>query len=255
MRDRAKAWAGQAVAAVNPQCRFDRAVFVLAHMRCGSTALSNVLCSRPDISGYGEAHVRYLGPQSLGQLVVNQALRRGWKPGARHLFDKLLHNRHDEAAPPAFFTARAILVAREPVAAIRSVRALYAGPGRVLYQTDAEVAAYYIARVEALLAMWPRFAAGRRVALTHAELLTTPDAALARISDRLGFGVPLENRYVSPVASRKSGGGDPVVSGRHTRIVARADRPDSGAALEVDPAVLAAAQDAYARFAGIAADA
>lgn len=166
LRDMTKAVVGQA-AALSPQCRYDRAIFILAHMRCGSTALSNILCSRPDVSGYGEAHVRYDDESALGRLVVNQALRRAWKPGARHLFDKILHNRHDAAAPKAFFAARAIFVVREPGAAIRSIRKLYADLGRDEYGTDVEATEYYVERLQAMARMWGHFSAERRVGVSH----------------------------------------------------------------------------------------
>jgi hypothetical protein len=247
MRDQIKATAGQIIGAVNPQCRYDRAIFILAHMRCGSTALSNVLCSRPDVSGYGEAHVRYADTASLGRLVVNQALRKAWKPGARYLFDKILHNRHDAAAPPAFFTTRAIFMARDPDPAIRSIRSLFAVRGKTEYQTDDDAALYYAQRLDRLLHLWPQFAPDRRVALTHSDLVTRTDAVLAQISDRLAIRPVLENRYVSPAASRRGGGGDPTASGAHQRIVARA--PDAEVdALTLTPGIRAAVDAAFARF-------
>lgn len=256
LRDGIKAIAGGAVGALNPQCRYESCIFILAHMRCGSTALSNILCSRPDVSGYGEAHVRYDGPGAPGRLVVNQMRRGAWSPRAPYLFDKILHSRHDAATPPAFFRARAVFLARPPGPAIRSIRSLYEKLGRSEYGSDREAAEYYVARIEALLDLWPRFPAERRVGLTHAALLADPEAALARISARLAFDPPLENRYVSPAASTRGGGGDPTASARHTRIEPRPADPaaDAAVALDIDPALRRAAEAAYARFEGTVAD-
>jgi len=247
-RDRIKGVAGAGVARIAPQCDYRRAILVLAHMRCGSTALSNILCSRSDVSGYGEAHVRHDGTGALGRLLVNQALRRAWRPGARHLFDKVLHSRHDAEAPSDFFAARAIFVAREPRPTIRSIRALFDRIGRGEYATDTAAAEYYVSRLAALSAMWPRFAPDRRAGVTHAALVRAPEAELARISTDLDLTPPLENRYESPAASRRGGGGDPVTSGRHTRIerapAVAAAHPDP----DVPPTLLQAADAAYARF-------
>lgn len=248
MREAIKRALGRAVAGVLPQCRYERSIFVLAHMRCGSTALSNILCSRPEISGYGEAHIRHDSRAALGRLVVNQALRGAFSPRAPLLFDKLLHNRHDSAAPPEFFAARAIFIARPPGPTIRSIRKLYAGLGRAEYGTDQAAAAYYIARMEALATLWPRFAPELRVALTHATLLVDPEASLGLISDRLGFTPPLANHYASPKASRRGGGGDPLASGRHSRIVPAAEAEEAGPPLELPADIVARAEALYGDF-------
>ncbi len=249
MRDTIKTILGNGVAAVAPQARYDDCLFVLAHMRCGSTALSNILCSRPDVSGYGEAHIRYDGDGALGRLVMNQALRRSWTPGASHLFDKILHSRHDAAACEAFHRARVIFVARRPEPTIRSVRALYARLGRSEYGSDLEAAQYYVERLDTLLRIWLRFAAGRRIGLTSETLMAQPDAALDRISRRLAITPPLANRYESRAASRRGGAGDPLVSARYTRIEPR-QAAESGEAgpLDLPGELLERAQALYARF-------
>ncbi|MCJ2183524.1 sulfotransferase [Novosphingobium sp. 1949] len=200
------------------QCSYANCLFVLAHMRCGSTALSNVICSRPDISGYGETHVRHDGPDAPGRLAVNGLRRGGWRVSAPYQFDKILHSRLDRTAPPAFYDARAIFVVRQPEATIPSIVRLFAKLGRNEYRTQAEAADYYIERVGALAAMWHRFPAERRIGLTHGALLADPDAQLARISRALAIDPPLENTYRSHAASRRGGGGDPYVSARHSRI-------------------------------------
>lgn len=204
------------------------------------------------MSGYGEAHIRYDGPGALGRLAINQALRGGWSPRARHLFDKILHNRHDAAAVPGFFTARAIFVARDPGPAIRSIRQLYAELGRDEYGTDTEAATYYAERVEALADLWHRFPADRRAGTTHAALLAAPETGLAQLSQRLKIDPPLENRYESPAASRGGGAGDPTASGRFTRIEPRPpDAARDAAALDtlaIDEPLRRRAAAAYDRF-------
>ena len=250
IRETFKTVAGVSAARLSPQCRYSRAIFILAHMRCGSTALSNILCSRPDTSGYGEAHIRYEDQGSLGRLVVNQTLRRAWKPTAPYLFDKILHNRHDMSAPEAFFEARAIFVIRQPGAAIRSIRALYDGLNRAEYGTDTLAATYYVERVGQMADLWVRFPAQRRIALTHAALMADPEASLAQISTALKVHPALENRYESRTASRKGGGGDPTSSGHFTRIEARGTPPgpDPIEALDIKNSLRRTAQAAYDDF-------
>lgn len=236
MRNALKTTAGYLASTVAPQCSYERAVLILGHMRCGSTALANVLCSRSEINGYGETHVCHDGGSALGRVAVNQMRRGRWNPRAQFMFDKILHSRHDAAAPAAFYRARAIFLARAPDPAVRSIRRLFAILDKSEYDSDAAAAEYYADRVEVLLSAWDRFPEDRRVGLTHVRLLAAPEAALARISALLGLDPPLENRYESPPASLRGGGGDPLESGRHGRIIARGAAPRPGPETGEEPA-------------------
>ncbi|SFF87004.1 hypothetical protein SAMN05518801_102335 [Novosphingobium sp. CF614] len=255
LRESGKRTAGWLLGHSMPRYRYRHCVFILAHMRCGSTALSNILCSRADVSGYGEAHVRHGGPSSPGQLALNQMRRGGWNPRAGCLFDKILHSRHDRDAPPEFFEARAIFVVRRPGDAIHSIVRLFAGLDRGEYATQAEAGAYYVERLAALESLWHKFPARRRIGLTHEALVREPDRALAAISARLGFLPPLENRYVSLAASRRGGGGDPLVSGRHTRIDPALSGPArDDAPLDLPAGLADAARERYRRLAALFED-
>lgn len=221
LREGAKQAAGWMLSRSVRRYRFGQCIFMLAHMRCGSTALSNVLCSRADISGYGEAHVRYDGKAAVGRLVINHARRGGWKPGARYLFDKILHSRHDRSAPEEFFEARAIFVVRHPEEAIASIVRLFERLGRGDYASPEQAAAYYVDRLAMMETLWGRFPARARIGLSHAQLVGDPDRALSAISRRLGLHPPLLNQYQSLAASCRAGGGDPLESSRHSRIEPR----------------------------------
>ena len=241
--------AGWVLAKTGSKYSYRNCIFLFAHMRCGSTALSNILCSRDEISGYGEAHISYDGQGALGRLALNQMRRGGWKPGPPFLFDKILHSRHDQAAPKDFAEARAIFMARRPAASIRSICRLYAGLRRDEYATHEQAAAYYIERLDALHTIWQRFPPHRRVGLTHASLMQDPDHALMRISKHLGFVPPLENRYTSSEASRTGGGGDPLTSGKHTKIeTSLLRKTEEDDPLELGSPLLQAADERYERF-------
>lgn len=249
LRETGKRTAGWLLSRSAPGLNYRNCVLVLAHMRCGSTALSNILCSREDVSGYGEAHVAHDGQGALGRLALNQMRRGGWKPHGHLLVDKILHSRHDRNVPPEFFSARAIFMVRRPGDAICSIVKLFAGIGRGEYATGDAAAQYYIERLLALEQLWKRFPKDHRVGVTHEALLFDPEGELARLSDSLNFVPPLENRYVSLAASRKGGGGDPIVSGFHNRIestLAAHGRED--ALPEVSPHLLTEACARYSRL-------
>ena len=166
-----------------PHARHERCVYLLGHMRCGSTALANVLCAHPDISGYGESHVEHGLPSAPGRLVLNQIGARRWKPGARMLFDKILHDALDSGVGNAFFTGRAIFLTRDPEPAIASIVTLFASIGSREYPDAAAAAAYYVSRLRQLSGLWRHFPPERRLALRHETLVCTPAALLERAGE------------------------------------------------------------------------
>ena len=249
LRELAKIGVGLSVQMTLPQCHPKRTLLILGHMRSGSTALSNVLCSRPDVSGYGETHIDYRQPGALGRLVVNQATRRAWRPSAAHLFDKVLHDELDRGAGPAFYSGKAIFLAREPVTTTSSIRRLFEHLKTAEYGSDQVVLDYYRRRLETLLNHWDRFTSGRRVALTHSQLMDEPDSALAIISNKLGIEPALHNSYQSTAASTLPGAGDPLTSNQLSAITRQsgsnpgvANRIDAGATSITD------ARSLYADF-------
>lgn len=210
-----------------PQCRFDKALFVLGHMRCGSTALAQILCDHPAISGYGEAHLRYDSEASLGKLALSLVRRKAFRPSAPHLFDKVLHDRYDRVVDPGFYSSRAIFLIRPPLETIASIRRLFATLGSPEYSSDAIAADYYETRLETLARNWDRFPAECRIGMTYANLTADPDRHLQRISLLLGLEPALENRYRPSRRNSRHGVGDPLGAHRHDRIQTSNERPDS----------------------------
>lgn len=210
---------GSFVASFTPKCSFDRAIFVIGHMRCGSTALSHILCSRPDISGYGEAHIAYTSEADLGVLALNQRRRGAWKSEANYIFDKILHSRYDGDPPAAFFSARAIFVARAPGPTIASIRNLFCKIGSEEYQQTGDAETYYAERLTAMMCLWERFPPENCIGLSYEDLIEDPDATLGRVSRHLRINPPLANNYSASLAASGRGAGDPLVAGQQTTIV------------------------------------
>lgn len=215
-----KQLAGGLAGLANPQCRFDRSVFILGHMRCGSTALSHVLCNHPAVSGYGEAHIRYDGRAALGVLALNQWRRGAWKPRARHLFDKILHSRYDAQAHPDFFRARAIFLVREPHESILSIRKLFASLDSQEYDSDESAADYYESRVTQLLQLWEQFPIQNRIGTSYNNMTENPDLVLQQVSSMVELAPPLANHYDRPGSVMARGAGDPLSSHKFNGIVA-----------------------------------
>lgn len=219
VRSGAKGISKHAFHAAEGRCRFESTIFLLAHMRCGSTALSNVLCGHPEICGYGEAQVVYASEADLGLLAFKALYNRAWKPDFRFFFDKVLWNHLDAAAGPDFFNARAIFSCRNPRDTIASILNL-AEKSDYMRRFDAGRAAdYYERRMERLLKLWDRFPPERRIGMTHDRMVGETGSVLDRISAMIGLREPLDNSYASTAPEVKTGVGDPLDAARYSRIV------------------------------------
>lgn len=247
VRESVKEGLGRVIVRSRPGVRFENSVFSLSHMRAGTTALSNVLCSHPAISGYGEAHIRYDSEVALGRLVVNHTVRGQHKAGATYLHDKILHDRYTSPTTCRFFASRAIFIVREPLATVESIRRLFAAVGGDEYPDDLSAAQYYVDRIGHLLDLWNRFPESQRIAFRAEEVLGSPDRVLGRLSSFLRLSAPLVNSYVSSTASRREGAGDPLVSGRHSRILPGSPKPPQSVDVSLPGWMVDAVCDAHVR--------
>ena len=114
MGDIAKASSAWTASMLRPQADYDRCIFVLSHMRGATTALTNVLCSHPQLSGYGETHVSYLAGSGPGRLAVNLMKRKALAFKAPFMVDKILHSHLDLHPDATFYRARAVFLLRAP---------------------------------------------------------------------------------------------------------------------------------------------
>ncbi len=70
-------------------------IFILSHMRSGSSLLTKIVSNNPEVNGYGETHLRYLSRKDFGSstgkiLFVNRGSTKTGRE--RYILDKLLHN-------------------------------------------------------------------------------------------------------------------------------------------------------------------
>jgi Sulfotransferase family len=235
-----------------PHSSYGRMIVILSHMRGATTALSNVLCSHEQVSGYGETHVSHNRSYSPGQVVVNQYRRHAWKKQADYLFDKILHNGLDGELPETFYDAKAIFMVRAPRPSISSIVKLSAETGMKNVNTPEKAAMYYLSRLERLMEHWERFNPQHRLGLHSEQLLSCPDAEVSRVGQWLGLNPALRNAYVSHPATQAHGGGDPTLSSKLTRIEARREdadlRPVDGVPEALSDACLRAYRTLTGRF-------
>lgn len=126
------------------QTRGVRFLFVVGHMRSGSSLLMHVLNSHPSILGYGETHRRYHGVADLVHLEreVFEKLHvdHGGTPSYRYVADKILHDYIWDADVLTLTSLKMLVSVRSPERSLRSILDL----GLAGIQTEAQVLAYYV---------------------------------------------------------------------------------------------------------------
>jgi hypothetical protein len=182
-------------------------LFLLATMRSGSSLLSSILCSHPEILGYGETHVVYDGTDKMRELVTrvchaheghHEGHHEGQAP-ARYVLDKLLHDgliRDPGVLDGIDLTC--VFLLREPRRTIESL----------VHQLDSTLDDAFNYYRERLLNL-ERYARAfpRSAFLTYEGLIEDPAGTLERLAGFIGLSSPLSPEYrLQPLHDRKGVG-------------------------------------------------
>ena len=192
-----------------------RHLFLLGTMRSGSTLLTSILCSHPEILGYGETHVVYRSAADLAELEARACRAHGIDPseiGPRRVLDKLLH---DGLLPDLRVLEGAdltcLFLLREPQRTIRSLV-------HQLGSTLDDAFAYYGGRLASL----ERYArvSSRAAFLDYEDLVGDPERTLAGLTAFLGLASPLTPEYRLQPLHDVKGVGDRSEAIRAGRVLA-----------------------------------
>jgi hypothetical protein len=201
-------------------------IFILSHMRSGSTLLVHLLSSHPKIAGFGEVGIMYRSPAELDELLLK--LSDFYKqPRLTQTFalDKLLQNvlledrsilNRDDVYP--------LFLLRDPEQALPSIGHVYthvypkAAPHLAGDLTSATE--YYRARL-ACLSDYARSIQGKERAgfITHNQLLTETESVFAFLQNWLHLETPFREEYRTHQATGKAGIGDFSDTIKEGRIV------------------------------------
>ena len=193
-------------------------VLILSHMRSGSSMLTQLLCSHPEMAGYGETHTAYRGARDLlraGQAVYR--MLRKWRVKHKYLVDKILHTELlPDVEPLKLLPVKWIVLARNPADAIASMV-------RTLDMSRHTALAYYQARLRAMEQQADALvSASVPVFFTTYERCTSaPDKELSRLSDFLELANELQPQYEVQRGAQRPGAGDPSDVLRAGRILPR----------------------------------
>jgi len=174
-------------------------VFVLAHMRSGSTVLSHILVSHPGFDGAGETHTFYKTPEDMGKLVPRTCeLLRKLQVSSKYVVDKITMDQYlsDEilALLPIY---KGIILFREPEAALKSIVDFFKWPQEMALD-------HYVTRL-ATLARYGRVLCNRAMVVEYDELIEQPREVLTALTRFFDIDPPFKEVYAKTKVTGKMG--------------------------------------------------
>lgn len=213
-------------------------LFIMGHMRSGSTLMTHILNSHPDFIGYAESNTVYRNEGDLtAHLIRVHIVNRKIRMQSRYVVDQINHN---EYVPDADFLGRygiyTLYLIRCPEPALASIMRLMKEKG----WGESRALDYYVGR----LAMLRRYAArrtrDRQAFITYEQLLNTTDNVFRLIREWTCVEQPLCEMYQSlHTTGRKSDPSETIHTGRIER------RRSSGDPVPLHEETRIKAQSAY----------
>lgn len=220
-------------------------LFVLGHMRSGSSLLVHILNSNPKILGYGETPIRYSGRRSFVELhddVCDQFEAHGEPPGQyyRYVMDKILwpHIYNDDLLRQVPLSI--IVIVRSPEAALPSILSLNIEETR----TPKEALSYYVERLERVQKILKVHDSSFAFA-TYEDLTERTDETLRTVSEYLTLDEMLTPTYDTMWSTGEPGIGDPSQNIKEGRI---RSTKTSSYNVDLDPGIIGRAREQYYEF-------
>jgi Sulfotransferase family len=209
-------------------------IFILGHMRSGSSLLAHILASHPEIAGAGETHISYQTRADLSKLVLKtgEFLHRPVL-SETYIVDQINHPYITDEVLGSTEIYRCIILIREPEATIKSTI-------KMLECQEQEALEVYIKRLDELT-RYGRQLGARAVLVQYDDLVDRPEETLAALTSFLGLRSPLTPNYTTHRMTGRIGGyGDPSDNIKTGQIIRTASH---GIAISND--TLAAATRAF----------
>lgn len=170
-------------------------IFILAHMRSGSTLLSHILMSHPDVLGYGERNAAYHNKIDLDHLIIDVTYHRR-RPFHIYPFildqinhTTLLTDAHILHQPHVY----TIFLIREPEASLTSMVNVL---GQFHGFTQDQALAHYTERLPALVHLSQNHPdPAHTFCLTYSDIVKRTKPTLTALQTFLQLGSPLSAKY------------------------------------------------------------
>lgn len=219
--------------------RNTKPLFVLGCMRSGSTLLSHILMSHPEIFGVGESHVVWRDHKSLHDVMAEALrLRRELPAPRKYLLDKILHSHltPNLDALTAIKGTRIIVLLRRPPENIASISKIINAGGVPVACEE------YCGRMKDLDLILKSLENPVCLLVEYERLVSEPETVLHEVQDFLDLSTPLDQRYKLTRVSGKWGYGDGSPDIRQGKIVAK-----NREAVAIAPDALITAEALYDR--------
>jgi hypothetical protein len=186
----------------------ERQLFILGHMRSGSSLLSTILTNNPEVNGYGEAKIVYRGGGDFrtlrGKVALVQLLNRRC-PTRRmvYIHDKILHERL-VPNPTALAVKGSYLIfqTRSPEPTLRSI------VGSLGWGVP-QASQYLLNQYQYLAMLAQRLPSdSKAIRLGHQELIESTDQVLAALTCWLGLKAPLSADFGTKTRVKLRGSSD-----------------------------------------------
>jgi hypothetical protein len=185
-----------------------RLLFIISHMRAGSSLLTHLLVSHPEIFGYGETHLEYSTPRTRHDLVAKVAMvnRLLFRFGdERYVLDKILHNKLltvDYLPNLCDQELDVIFLIRHPSGSIPSMMKTFGFSQEAANR-------HYSGRLQAMGDLYDRLDGSSNIfTLEYEELTDKPDDSLERLTEFLNLVTPLSRSYSLHRTTGRRGLGD-----------------------------------------------
>ncbi len=195
-----------------------RYVFILGHMRSGSTLLAHVLANHPELVGAGETHVKYRSEADLPKLVLEtcRLLRRPILR-ERYIVDQVNHDYLTDQVLLSEQVHRCIILLRASEPTLKSMMGLG-------IWTEPEAVRVYLNRL-ATLTHYGLLLKRRAMVVEYDDLVDRSGDVLAAMTRFLQLASPLSESYATHrMTARVAGYGDPSQNIKVGKIVRTAAR-------------------------------
>jgi hypothetical protein len=174
-------------------------VFVLAHMRSGSTLLSHILTSHPDFVGAGETHTCYTTAADIKKLVPRTCeLLRTVNLDAKYVVDKITMDQYlTDKVLSTLPIVGSLIIIRNPEAALKSIISLF-------QWKEAMALDHYVSRLETL-GRYGEILRDRALFVEYDDLVDRPHETLAAITRFFKANPAFSSNYVRTKITGKMG--------------------------------------------------
>jgi len=182
------------------QGRHYQYIFLLAHMRSGSTLLSHILGGNPEFDGSGESHLTYRTAADLPKLAVAICQRErklSPKAGAKYLVDQINYNEFltDEVLASPLIP-RFVFLIRPPGPSLESMMSRFKWPENIAYD-------YYRERLKMLI-RYSQLVHERSILIEYDNLVDRSEETLAALTNFIGVREPFRPSFEATKATARS---------------------------------------------------